>query len=87
MDIKQVTKRSGAIEKFDRGKIYNAIYLCFSAMGRTVKAEYIKTLTSSAVSSIKQKRPHVETVQSAIVEVLISVGELEVARGFHEFGN
>ena len=82
MEIKQVIKRSGAIERFDRGKIYNAIYLCFTAMGKDIKTDYIRAITRDVVSILEDEMPHVETIQNAVKQTLVLFGEFDAARQY-----
>ena len=89
--IKQVVKRSGEIEAYDRIKIYNAINKAFIATeGSTDAEERLQAITGRVellVEKMMSKRhsnsiPAIEEIQDLVETALIEANETKVAKAY-----
>ena len=81
----KVLKRDGRKVKFNKKKIYSAIYKAFTSLDVDDEA-LVATITDEVVNNIdnafKNELPRVEDIQDEIEKVLISHNESEVAKAF-----
>lgn len=88
--IKQVVKRDGTIEKYDRWKIASAIGRAITAVKNADDPELVKKLTDAAEARIAEfmsgrhpnSVPAIEEIQDMVEEVLISSGEAAIAKAY-----
>ncbi len=88
MDLSQVTKRDGAVVKFDRRRIENAIYAAARAVGNGEGRQWAETLSWAVVGLLEERLgsnghiPHVEEIQDIVEEVLIKSGNPQIAKAY-----
>ena len=92
--VKQVVKRSGEIEVYDRTKIYNAIEKAFNASGTGRTAEEIAARVEDITIKVEvligemmsQRHPHsipaIEEIQDLVETALIDAKETAVAKAY-----
>jgi ribonucleoside-triphosphate reductase len=89
--IKQVVKRSGEIEGYDRTKITNAINKAFAATGTApedaARVEEISSRVELMIGELMSKRhpnsiPAIEEIQDLVENALIEVKETSVAKAY-----
>jgi len=88
--IRQIVKRDGNIEPYDRNRIASAINKAFLATQSAAPAERIEELTVKTEEKIAlfmanrhpNSVPAVEEVQDLVETVLIEAGEVEVAKSY-----
>ena len=91
--IKQVVKRSGEIEKYDRSKIYNAVKKAFDAgtgTGKKADLDGIEGVTNRVEELInemmasrhKNSIPAIEEIQDFVETALIEARETTVAKAY-----
>ena len=88
--FRQVVKRNGSIEKYDRSKIENAISKAIEAVSRYPDEEKAKALTDKVEDSLRTllagRRAHsipaIEEIQDVVENVLIEAKEVEVAKAY-----
>ncbi|MCL2094458.1 MAG: ribonucleoside triphosphate reductase [Treponema sp.] len=89
--IKQVVKRSGELESYDRTKIYNAIKKAFSAAAenqdRDEQIEQVCTRVEELIQEMMSKRhqnsiPAIEEIQDLVETALIDQRETAVAKAY-----
>ena len=81
----KIIKRDGRRVKFDKKKIYNALYKAFASLD--INDDYlINEITNEVVDNIdirfENKIPKVEDIQDEIEKVLIEYNEAEVAKAY-----
>ena len=88
--FRQVVKRNGSIEKYDRSKIENAISKAIEAVSRYPDEEKAKALTDKVEESLRillagrraHSIPAIEEIQDVVENVLIEAKEVEVAKAY-----
>ena len=88
--FRQVVKRNGSIEKYDRTKIENAIAKAIAAVGRISDADKAKDLTDKVEEKLRiilagrraHSIPAIEEIQDVVENVLIESKEVEVAKAY-----
>ena len=88
--FRQVVKRNGSIEKYDRTKIENAIAKAIAAVGRISDADKAKELTDKVEEKLRiilagrraHSIPAIEEIQDVVENVLIESKEVEVAKAY-----
>ena len=88
--FRQVVKRNGSIEKYDRSKIENAISKAIEAVSRYPDEEKAKALTDKVEDSLRillagrraHSIPAIEEIQDVVENVLIEAKEVEVAKAY-----
>jgi ribonucleoside-triphosphate reductase len=91
--IKQVVKRSGEIETYDRDKIKNAVIKAFTAVlgkSATEKADRIEAVTARVEEMIDEMMgsrhlnsiPAIEEIQDLVEKALIEAKEIAVAKAY-----
>ena len=88
--FRQVVKRNGSIEKYDRTKIENAIAKAIAAVGRISDADKAKELTDKVEEKLRiilagrraHSIPAIEEIQDVVENVLIEAKEVEVAKAY-----
>ena len=91
--IRQVVKRSGEIEAYDRTKIYNAIEKAFNAEGgvnpeeAAIRVENITARVEALINGMMSKRhrnsiPAIEEIQDLVETALIEAKETPVAKSY-----
>jgi len=85
VQLKQIRKRDGSLERFDPGKISTAMEKAMRSV-RLEDPSLLKRLTERVVASLTERYPGevpgVEAVQDIVEEVLIGEGLAEVARAY-----
>ena len=83
--IRQIKKRDGRIESFDREKIKNAIWKAAKAVGGTNEA-IAEDLADQVVEIVSNRFtdaiPEVEDIQDAVEKVLIENGHARTAKAY-----
>lgn len=88
--IKQVVKRNGSLEKYNRDKIKNAIGKAICAVETREDPERADNLTSSVEEKLRilmagrraHSIPAIEEIQDVVETVLIEAKEVEVAKAY-----
>ncbi len=88
--FRQVVKRNGSIEKYDRSKIENAINKAIQAVTRIPDEEKAKLLTDKVEENLRillagrraHSIPAIEEIQDVVENVLIEAKEVEVAKAY-----
>ncbi len=88
--FRQVVKRNGSIEKYDRSKIENAISKAIQAVTRIPDEEKAKLLTDKVEENLRillagrraHSIPAIEEIQDVVENVLIEAKEVEVAKAY-----
>ena len=88
--FRQVVKRNGSIEKYDRSKIEDAISKAIEAVSRYPDEEKAKALTDKVEESLRillagrraHSIPAIEEIQDVVENVLIEAKEVEVAKAY-----
>ncbi len=88
--LKQVVKRNGSIEKYDRTKIEAAINKAIQAVTRIPDEEKAKALTDKVEENLRillagrraHSIPAIEEIQDIVENVLIEAREVEVAKAY-----
>lgn len=88
--LKQVVKRNGSIEKYDRTKIEAAINKAIQAVTRIPDEEKAKELTDKVEENLRillagrraHSIPAIEEIQDIVENVLIEAREVEVAKAY-----
>ena len=88
--FRQVVKRNGSIEKYDRSKIENAISKAIEAVSKYPDEEKAKALTDKVEESLRillagrraHSIPAIEEIQDVVENVLIEAKEVEVAKAY-----
>ena len=88
--FRQVVKRNGSIEKYDRTKIENAIAKAIAAVGRISDTDKAKDLTDKVEEKLRiilagrraHSIPAIEEIQDVVENVLIESKEVEVAKAY-----
>jgi ribonucleoside-triphosphate reductase (thioredoxin) len=89
----KITKRSGQTEKFNKNKIYRAVYNCLhkslhkpesvaKEISDKVTELVVKDLTKNQQKYFKDKPIHVEDIQNFIVKAMCNLGLFEEAEVF-----
>ncbi|MBN2880956.1 ribonucleoside triphosphate reductase [Candidatus Woesearchaeota archaeon] len=86
MSVVAIRKRDGKIEKFEKERIFKAIYAAAQSVGGTDEAT-ARDLSDKVVSSINAKfggysLPTVEDVQDAVEKILIEEGHAKTSKAF-----
>ena len=84
--IKYVRKRDGSLEKFDAGRIHNAIRKAFEAVDPR-DVEHAVDITNKVVDRLERefgedKPPHVEQIQDIVEETIMKEGFTRVAKAY-----
>lgn len=85
-----VAKRNGAVEPYNRDRIYKAIEKAFLAVHNTAEPDHINTITDlvekKLTTLLAERHPHsipaVEEIQDLVEEALIECKEVKVARAY-----
>ena len=88
--VRQVVKRNGSIEKYDRSKIESAIYKAIEAVNRIPDQDKAQELTNKVEEHLKillagrraHSIPAIEEIQDIVENVLIEEKEVEVAKDY-----
>lgn len=92
--LKQVVKRNGQIEIYDKQKIFNAIEKAAISIGKNTSTQegkaFIENLTNIVEAKIKEKFanrhknsvPAIEEIQDVVEVVLIEENEVELAKSY-----
>ncbi len=88
--VRQVVKRNGTIEPYDRKKIENAIEKAIEAVERNTNSEKASVLTDQVESKLEElltgRRAHsipaIEEIQDIVETVLIEAKEVEIAKAY-----
>lgn len=88
--FRQVVKRNGSIEKYDRIKIENAINKAIQAVTKIPDEEKAKLLTDKVEENLRillagrraHSIPAIEEIQDVVENVLIEAKEVEVAKAY-----
>ncbi|MBO5100827.1 MAG: ribonucleoside triphosphate reductase [Treponema sp.] len=88
--VRQVVKRNGSIEKYDRSKIESAIYKAIEAVNRIPDQDKAQELTNKVEEHLKillagrraHSIPAIEEIQDIVENVLIEEKEVEVAKAY-----
>ncbi len=88
--FRQVVKRNGSIEKYDRIKIENAINKAIQAVTKIPDEEKAKLLTDRVEENLRillagrraHSIPAIEEIQDVVENVLIEAKEVEVAKAY-----
>lgn len=83
---RKIRKRNGKYENFDPTKIYRAVELCYSELGRDVHPvspqELTEQVSTALVTSFKSAQRTVEVIQDLIELRLNMASDFEAARAF-----
>lgn len=85
MTVKQVLKRDGSVQEYNRGKIADAIFKAVLACGGNDRAGAEKIALSveeELFSDFKNKKPTVEEVQDMVERHLIKAGHDQTAKAY-----
>ncbi len=88
--IKQVVKRDGLIEKYDRWKIASAINRAVTSVRAAEDQQLVKRLTDEAEKELTEfmaarhpnSAPAIEEIQDIVEKVLITSGEADIAKAY-----
>lgn len=88
--VRQVVKRNGTIEPYDRKKIENAIEKAIEAVERNTNSEKAALLTDQVEAKLEElltgRRAHsipaIEEIQDIVETVLIEAKEVEIAKAY-----
>ena len=88
--IRQIVKRDGTIEKYDRWKIASAIGRAVAGAKKTEDLELVEQLTVRVEAALKDfmsgrhpnSAPAIEEIQDIIENILVESGEVEIAKAF-----
>ncbi|MDE6351392.1 MAG: ribonucleoside triphosphate reductase, partial [Treponemataceae bacterium] len=88
--IKQVVKRNGALESYDRRKIENAIGKAVEAVEKRANPDKAIALTDSVEERLRlllagrraHSIPAIEEIQDIVENVLIAANEVEIAKAY-----
>lgn len=83
--MNKIIKRDGRVVKFDKNKIFNALYKAFASLDIENK-DLVDNIVDEVINNIDKKYtdklPRVEDVQDEIEKVLIEHNEAEVAKSY-----
>ncbi|MBI9105816.1 MAG: ribonucleoside triphosphate reductase [Spirochaetales bacterium] len=88
--IRQIVRRDGAIEKYDRWKIASAIGRAVSAARKSEDLELVELLTAKVEAALKlfmagrhpNSAPAIEEIQDIVETILVESGEVEIAKSY-----
>ncbi len=88
--IRQVVKRNGTLEPYDRTKIENAIGKAIEAVEKRANPDKAQTLTDAAEEKLRillagrraHSIPAIEEIQDVVENVLIEAKEVDVAKAY-----
>lgn len=88
--VKQIVKRDGSIEKYDRWKIASAISRAITAVKGEENKDLVKELTEMTEKRLTvfmsgrhpNSAPAIEEIQDLVEEVLISSGKSDIAKAY-----
>ena len=88
--LRQVVKRNGSIEKYDRSKIESAVNRAIEAVTKIPDTEKAKELTDKVEENLRvllagrraHSIPAIEEIQDIVENVLIEAKEVEVAKAY-----
>lgn len=88
--IRQIVRRNGSIEKYDRWKIASAIGRAASAAKKKEDLELVEALTEKVEAALTlfmkgrhpNSAPAIEEIQDIVETILIESGEVEVAKAY-----
>lgn len=88
--LRQVVKRNGSIEKYDRSKIESAVNRAIEAVSKIPDTEKAKELTDKVEENLRvllagrraHSIPAIEEIQDIVENVLIEAKEVEVAKAY-----
>lgn len=88
--IRQIVKRDGRIEKYDRWKIASAIGRALEAAGRKKDPQLVEDLTDQVEERMKEfmgqrhpnSAPAIEEIQDLVESVLVQSGDVATAKAF-----
>lgn len=88
--IRQIVKRDGTIEKYDRWKIASAIGRAVTAAKKEEDLELVEKLTARAEEALKvfmssrhpNSAPAIEEIQDIVETILVESGEVEIAKAY-----
>jgi len=88
--IRQIVRRNGSIEKYDRWKIASAIGRAVSAAKKDENLDLVENLTEKVEAALKlfmagrhpNSAPAIEEIQDIIETILVESGEVEIAKAY-----
>ena len=88
--VRQVVKRDGGIEKYDRWKIASAIGRAVAAVKKHEDLELTEKLTDQVEEALKgfmhgrhpNSAPAIEEIQDIVESILVASGEVEIAKAY-----
>ncbi len=88
--VRQIIKRDGTTEKYDRWKIASAIGRAIHAAKDCEDLELVESLTAKVETTLKEfmntrhpnSAPAIEEIQNIVESVLIESGEVEIAKAY-----